>query len=214
MKIEKNKVVELIYELEVDGQIVDRTVAERPLDYIQGTHSLLEKFEANVEGLEPGGKFAFTLTPQEGYGEVDPERIVELPKSIFMGQDGKPMEQFMQVGAMVPLVNGSGQMVPGKVLAVAEDTVTVDLNSPMAGKTLNFIGEILSVRDATAKELEEGLHGEYVHSNCGGGCGHCGGHHGEGHCGGHHGNGGCCGGHEDGECHHGEGGCGHCHHDE
>ena len=199
MEISDNKVVELIYELVVDGVVVDHTVKERPLDFIFGTHCLLEKFEDNIKGMEPGSKFSFVLTPEEGYGPVDPERIIDLPIQVFYGQDGKPLEQFLQVGARVPLVNGAGQMVPGVVLEVGDAMVKVDLNSPMAGKTLNFSGEILSVREATEKELQEGLHGEYVHSNCNGGCG--------GHC--HHGEGGGCHG-EGGGCH--EGGCGgHCH---
>ena len=68
----------------------------------------------------------------------------------------------------------------------------------MAGKTLHFTGEIISVREATEQELTEGLHGEYVHK-CGG-C-HGGGCHGhDGECGG-----GCHG--EEGGCHGEEGGC-------
>ena len=66
MKIEKNKVIELAYELEVDGAIVDRAVEERPLDYIQGMNMLLPKFEEYLEGKKPGESFAFTLTPAEG----------------------------------------------------------------------------------------------------------------------------------------------------
>ena len=195
MKIGQNSVVELCYELEVDGEIVDRTTREKPLDYIQGTGSLLPKFESNIEGLEPGGKFSFTLTPEEGYGEVDPDRMVP--------------------GTTIPMLNGRGGVVPGKVLEVSENSVKMDLNSPMAGKTLNFSGEILTVREATEKELHDGLHGENVHSCCGGhhegGCGHhgdgegCCGGHGEGHeggcCGGHHGEGDGCGHHGEGCCH-------------
>lgn len=206
MNIGKNKVVELCYELEVDGQIVDRTTKEKPLDYIHGTGSLLKKFEQNIEGLEPGGKFSFTLTPAEGYGEVDPDRIIDLPKEAFE-VNGQIMEDLLVPGATIPLVNGMGGIVPGKVLEVNEKTVKMDLNSPMAGKTLNFTGEIVSVREATEKELKDGLHGEYVHQcNCGGDshgdcCGHNGGchHDGEGH------GDGCC---HDGEGHgHGEGCC-------
>jgi len=189
MKVTSNSVVELIYELIVDGQLVDHTTKEKPLGFIFGTGSLLPKFESNIENLEPGGKFSFTLTPEEGYGEVDPERIIDLPIEIFVDRDGNKMEELLKVGAMVPLVNGMGQVVPGKVLEVAEKTVRMDLNSPMAGKTLNFSGEIISVREATEKELNEGLHGEFVHSNCKGGCGH------------HNCKGGECG---HGECGHGE----------
>lgn len=220
MKIEDNKVVELCYELEVDGEIVDRTTKERPLDYIHGTRSLLEKFEENIAGLEPGSTFGFTLTPDQAYGEVDPDRIIDLPMQAFE-VNGEVQRDLLVPGATIPMLNGRGNVVPGKVLEVSETTVKMDLNSPMAGKTLNFKGEILTVRDATEKELKEGLHGEYVHSCCcgghdeGHGC-HEGGCHGEGHheggcCGGHGDHeGGCCGGHGEGhECH----GEGHGHHD-
>ncbi|MCM1501416.1 MAG: peptidylprolyl isomerase [Bacteroidales bacterium] len=241
MKIENKKVVELCYELEVDGQIVDRTTKEKPLDYIHGTRSLLPKFEENIEGMEPGSKFQFTLTPEEGYGEVDPNRVIDLPKEAFE-VNGEIREDLLQAGNTVPLLNSAGQVVPGVILEVCESTVKMDLNSPMAGKTLNFSGEILTVRDATEKELTEGLHGEYIQSNCG-----CGGHHHHGECGCHeggedcgchgegHGDCGCGEGHGDCGCHgeghgdcgcHGEGhgdcGChdreehgeGHCHHGE
>lgn len=211
MKIGQNTVVELCYELEVDGQIVDRTTKEKPLDYIHGTGSLLEKFEANIEGLEPGGKFAFTLSPAEGYGEVDPDRIIDLPKQAFE-VNGEIREDLLVPGNTVPMVNGRGGIVPGKIVEVNDNFVKMDLNSPMAGKTLNFSGEILTVREATEKELQDGLHGENVHSCCCGGHGGCGGHHHEHGDGcGHHGDGeGCCGGHGDGGCHngeHGDGGC-------
>ena len=209
MKIGQNSVVELCYELEVDGEIVDRTTKERPLDYIHGTGSLLPKFESNIEGLEPGGKFSFTLTPEEGYGEVDPDRIIDLPKQAFE-VNGVIQESLLVPGTTIPMLNGKGGVVPGKVLEVGESFVKMDLNSPMAGKTLNFSGEILTVREATAKELEDGLHGENIHTcHCGGhGEGHeggCCGHHGEGEGCGHHGEHGegCCGGHGEGH----EGGC-------
>lgn len=214
MKIDTNKVVELCYELEVDGEIVDRTTREKPLDYIHGTRSLLDKFEQNIAGLEPGSRFRFTLTPEEGYGETDPNRIVDLPKEAFE-VNGVIQENLLVPGTTIPMLNGRGEVVPGKVLEVSEKTVKMDLNSPMAGKTLNFSGEILTVREATEKELHDGLHGENVHSCCGGhhegGCGHhgdgegCCGGHGEGHeggcCGGHHGEGDGCGHHGEGCCH-------------
>lgn len=210
MKIEDKKVVELIYELNVDGEIVDKTTEERPLDFIQGMGYLLPLFEKNLEGKEPGDGFAFTLAPKDGYGEWELERIIDLPKEAFE-VDGKIREDLLVVGQTIPLMNSMGGVVPGKVLEVAEKTVKMDLNHPMAGKTLNFSGKILSVRDATEKELSEGLHGELVQHHecsCGHGCGHEGGC--EGECGGE------CGGECKGECdgsHRHEGECGHgkCH---
>ena len=197
MKIEKNKVVALSYQLEVDGQIADKASSDKPLEYIHGTGMLLPKFEAAVEGKEPGETFKFTLSPAEGYGEVDPRYQVELPKEAFQ-IDGKVCEELLQIGRVIPMYNSEGQIVQGTVKAVGETSVTMDFNHPMAGKTLNFSGKVESVRDASQKELTEGLHGEYLpREEC-----HCGGHckHGDGEC--KHGE---CG---EGECKHGNCNCG------
>ena len=184
MKIGQNKVVEFCYELEVDGQVVDKTTKERPLDYIHRTGCLLPKLEEHIDGMEPGATFDVTLSPADGYGEVDPDRIIDLPKAAFE-VNGEVREDLLVPGNTIPMLNGSGAVIPGVVLEVSEDSVKMDLNHQMAGKTLHFKGEILTVREATEKELTEGLHGEYVHT-----CGGCGGG---------------CHGHGDGEC----GGCGH-----
>ena len=191
MKIGQNKVVEFVYELEVDGQVVDKTVVERPLDYIHGTGSLLPKLEEHIEGMQAGDTFDVTLSPADGYGEVDPSRIIDLPKGAFE-VNGEIREDLLVPGNTIPMMNSMGGVIPGVVLEVTEDTVKMDLNHRMAGKTLHFTGEVVSVREATEKELTEGLHGEYVHS-CG--CGGCGGHGGCGDC-------------EGGNCSEGEGECG------
>ena len=190
MKIAQNTVVEFTYELEVDGQVVDHTVKERPLDYIHGTGSLLPKLEEHIEGMTAGDKFDVTLSPADGYGEVDPQRVIDLPKAAFE-VNGEIREDLLVPGNTIPMMNSMGGVIPGVVIEVTEDLVKMDLNHRMAGKTLHFTGEIVSVREATEKELTEGLHGEYVHT-----CGGCHGH--EGGCGG-------CGG---GSCSDSEGECG------
>ena len=193
MKITQNAVVEFCYELEVDGQVVDHTTQERPLDYIHGTGSLLPKLEAHIEGMEPGDRFDVTLSPADGYGETDPSRIIDLPKAAFE-VNGEIREDLLVPGNTIPMMNSMGGVIPGVVLEVTEDSVKMDLNHRMAGKTLHFTGEVLTVREATEKELTEGLHGEFVHScgcgGCHGGSGDCGGCEG-GHCGDDHGDCGC-----------------------
>lgn len=198
MKISKNKVVALSYELEVEGQIADKAEADRPLDYIHGTGMLLPKFEGELEGKQEGDSFDFILSAEEGYGEYHSEYKFDIPKESFADQDGRIREDLLQVGFIIPMLNTSGQVVQGKVAAIHEDSVTMDFNHPMAGKTLHFTGKVESVREATEKELTEGLHGEFVpregcskchggcHGDCEGGCeGEC---EGEGNC------------HEEGTC--------------
>lgn len=195
MKIAKNTVVEFSYELEVEGNIVDHTTKEKPLDYIHGTNSILPKLEEHIDGMEPGDKFTITLAPADAYGEIDPNKVIDLPKQAFE-VNGEIREDLLVPGTKIPMLNSMGAVIPGIVVSVSEDSVKMDLNSEMAGKTLNFSGEIISVREATEKELKEGLHGEYIHK-----CG-CGGCHGESGCG--DGNCGC----GDGDCGCGDGDCG------
>lgn len=209
MKIEHNKVVSLAYQLEVEGKIADKAGKDQPLEYIHGTHMLIPRFEEEVHGKEPGETFEFTLSPAEGYGEYKAEYKFDIPKEAFMA-DGILQEQFLQIGAIVPMLDGNGNVVRGTVAAVGADKVTMDFNHPMAGKTLHFTGEVVAVRDATEAELTNGLHGEYAPQEEGHKC--C---HGKGHC--HKGEEGsegeCCHkgeGHGDGECcHKGEGHCCH-----
>ena len=195
MEIKKNTVASLSYELEVEGAIVDKAGSEKPLEYIHGTGMLLPRFEEEVEGKTEGETFEFTLSAEEGYGEYDERYKVTLPKSTFE-VDGKLMEELLVVGRPLPMLNSAGQVVQGTVAEIPPDSVVMDFNHPMAGKTLHFTGRVEKVREATEKELLEGLHGEYLPQ---GGC-HCG----EGGC--HCGEGECnCG---EGECGCGEGECG------
>lgn len=193
MKISKDKVVSVHYTLTVYGQIADKTTPEKPLDFIFGKGMLLPKFEANLDGKTVGDKVEFTLTPEEGYGVCEPEAIVELPKKIFES-DGAVREDILFVGNMIPMMNEMGQVMRGKVVEIRPDAVVMDFNHPMAGKTLNFSVEVADVREATEKELAEGLHGEFAGHGCGGGCcGGCGDEEGCGCEGGQcEGKGGCC----------------------
>ena len=216
MKAEKNRVVVITYELEVEGKVVDQATAERPLDYIQGTRTLIPKLEEALEGKEPGEEFVCTVAPEDAYGDYDLKKVFDIPKDTFV-INGQLREDLLQVGAYIPLLNSAGEVCRAMVMEVKEEAVTMDFNAPMAGKTLNFKGKVLEVREATPKELLEGLHGEFLPEEECGCCGHH--HHSEGHC---HGHGeGHCHEHGEGHCHeHGEGHChehehgeGHCHGD-
>ena len=165
MNISDNKVVHLIYQLEVDGQIADSCDASRPLEFIFGAGYLLPKFEENIENKTVGDKFDFRLSAAEGYGEYDSRAVIDLPKSIFM-RDGAFADDIVFVGNVIPMMNQDGGVMPGKVLEITDKAVKMDFNHQMAGKNLHFTGEILLVRDATEDELRDGLHGE--RKGCGG----------------------------------------------
>ncbi len=151
------------YTLTVDGQIADQSQPGAPLQFVCGTGMLLPKFEAAIMGLGAGEKSSFTLTAQDGYGEINEEAIVELPKSIFM-VDGVVAEDVLVVGNPVPMADAEGNRMMGVIKEIAEETVKMDFNHPMAGKTLNFEVEVVSVRDVTPEDLAQ-------QGGCGCGCG-------------------------------------------
>ena len=197
MKIEQNKVVAVAYCLTVEGKQVDKSPEGQPLEYIHGTHMMIAGFEKGLEGHEPGDKFAIEVAPEEGYGLVNPQLRFDIPKSSFM-VGGVLREDLLKIGTVVPMFNSTGHVVQGTVAEVKEETVTMDFNHQLAGKQLHFEVEVVSVRDATEKELNEGLHGEYLpleeeEEHC------C---HGKGGCHKHEGEDGECCHKDDGECCH------------
>lgn len=162
MNIDKNKVVSLSYELRTEGfeaELVEKTQEDQPLEFIFGIGMMIPKFEENLAGKEKGFKFKFKIESAEAYGHSNPENIVELPKSTFE-VEGKLQEELLVVGSFIPMQDQNGNQLRGKVEEVKEETIMINFNPPMADKDLYFIGEILSVREATTEELEHGhVHG-------------------------------------------------------
>ena len=174
MTIQDEKVVSLTYVLQVDGEVKDQASEDSPLEFIYGLGYLLPKFEEYLEGKTVGDSFAFVLSPEEGYGVYDAQAVVELPRQIFE-IDGKVQEQLLVVGQVIPMMNQAGGVVPGKVVEVGSDSVKMDFNHELAGKELHFSGKVTAIRDATEKELSDGLHGERAAQDCGHDCSSCGG---------------------------------------
>lgn len=172
MNITEKSKVALSYALTVDGAVVDKADAENPLRFITSVGMLLPEFEKNIMGKVAGDKFAFTLTAEQGYGVVNAEAVVELPKDLFM-VDGKIVEEATVVGNVLPMGDNQGNRMMGTVKAVGEETITLDFNHPMAGKTLDFAGEVISVEECSDADLEQMMGGG---CGCGDGCsdGECG----------------------------------------
>lgn len=168
MKITDNKYVTLTYDLNVgegdERELMEQATAERPLEFIFGTNSMLEAFEKQIEGLSEGDKFSFRLTPEEAYGDYDEEKVLDLPKSIFE-IEGKIDENVLFEGNTVPMMDSSGNRLSGSVVSIDDETVTMDFNHPLAGELMHFEGTVTGVRDASAEEIAA------LFSGGGGGCG-------------------------------------------
>ena len=175
-------------------EFIEEATDDRPFDFISGFGITLPEFEAKIVNLQKGEEFKFTLTKEQAYGDVVPERIVALERSIFT-INGHFDHENVKVGAMLPLQNEDGQYFQGKVLDINDQCVRIDLNHPLAGKELSFTGHVVENREASNEEIQN-LINSMSGDGCGCNCDECG----DG-CGHHHDT-----PHEDG-C-----GCGHCHH--
>ncbi len=169
MQINENKVVSLSYHLEVsEGSdsartFVEKTEAETPLIFLFGVGSMIPGFERALEGMRQGDIFDFSIAPEDGYGISSEDEIVELPYSIFE-EEVKQHPDLLAIGNLIPMNDGQGHTFQGKVKAVSLDTVTMDFNHPLAGKTLHFKGKIESLREAAPEEISHGhVHGPGGH---------------------------------------------------
>ncbi len=158
--INPNTVVGVSYQLKLsNGELADEATSEQPLLFIHGIGQTLPDFDSKLSGLSIGDNFEFTLTAEQGYGEHNPNYVVDLEKQIFEGPDVP--EDLLTVGNMLPMQDQEGNPLDGKVLEVGDATVKMDFNHPLAGESLNFTGTVLSIREATPEELSHGhVHGE------------------------------------------------------
>lgn len=178
MKITPNKYVAVIYDLNVgegdERELMERATVELPLKFIFGTGMMIPAFEQNLDGLEEGDSFQFTIEPADAYGDYIEENVVDLPKDIFK-INGKFDAEMIKEGNTVPMMDAEGNHMNGSVLEVKEDIVVMDFNHPLAGETLHFTGKVIDVHEPTAKEIADltapakGCGGCDC-SNCGGGC--------------------------------------------
>ena len=158
MEIAADKVVLIHYTLKDDnGAVLDSSAGGEPLAYIQGHGNLVPGLEKALEGKADGNTLAVTVAPADGYGIREPNLVQRVPKRSLQGAG--EVKKGMQFQARTD----DGIRV-FTVTAVAGDMITLDGNHPLADQTLHFDVEVVSVRDATAEELEHGhVHGAGGH---------------------------------------------------
>ena len=151
MKAGKDKVISLHYTLTVDGEKVESSLdRNEPLWVLLGHGQLIPGLEKALDGHEAGAQLQVEVAPEEGYGVRQEGQIQRVPKKYF--QNG----QKLKAGDTTVLALKQGGHRVVVVHKVGMSAVDVDLNHPMAGKTLNFEVSINEVRDGTEEEIQHG----------------------------------------------------------
>lgn len=151
MKVTKDSVVSLEYRLHLgDGQVVDESEPGQPLAYMHGRGQIVPGLEGQLEGMSAGESKKVVVPPSQGYGEHDPRGLQEVPREMF------PPNANLQAGLTISAQTADGDVIPITIRELKGEKVVVDLNHPMAGKTLHFDITVREVRAATDEEKEHG----------------------------------------------------------
>ena len=145
MDVRDNMDIGLEYTLTVDGAVVDSADSSKPFHYVHGQHQMIPGLERQLTGMHVGDAKEVTVKPDEGYGPVDPAAFVEVAKTQL------PAGVTPEVGLVLRGVNPDGQSFRARISELKDATVMLDLNHPLAGKTLNFKVKITDIAQAKSQ---------------------------------------------------------------
>lgn len=164
MEVDKDRVIGICYTLtDGEGNELEVCDPDDPLYYLHGHENIIPGLEAELAGMEEGQEFEVRVEPEDAYGEYDPGFLYRVSRDeLPEGLDPKP-------GMPLRLVPEDEDDAPSGgmifyVKQVDDDEVILDGNQPLAGRTLNFVGKVVEVRDASKEELDHGhVHGPGGH---------------------------------------------------
>lgn len=157
MQIAARKVVTIDYTLtDEGGEVLDTSKGGDPLVYLHGVGNIIPGLENALTGRSAGEALQVVVSPAEGYGERDEGLLHSVPKKEFG-------DETLDVGMQFQARTSEGPVLL-TIVEIERDSVTLDANHPLAGKSLSFDVTVVAVRDATAEELTHGhVHGAGGH---------------------------------------------------
>ena len=159
MNVSQNSVVAFHYSVsDEEGVQLDSSSGKAPLTYLHGANNIIKGLERALEGKTTGESLQVTIPPEDAYGEHMDALVENVPKDAFGDNQ-------VEVGMRFEAQTNQGP-ISVVVTEVQDDSVTVDGNHPLAGKSLTFDVTIEDIREATEEEVEHGhVHGEGGHQH-------------------------------------------------
>jgi FKBP-type peptidyl-prolyl cis-trans isomerase SlpA len=136
--VRADSLVTLRYRLVCEGRELVSTMDSKPSTFQLGTGELAPPLEDRLIGMNTPGQGSFELAPT-AFGAHNPELVRRLARSDF------PAEARLEIGEAVTMAIKPGQQASGLIREVAEDSVLVDLNHPLAGKSVRFDVDVIGV---------------------------------------------------------------------
>ena len=157
-KVEDGVVVSMEYTLHVDGELLDSSDEQGPLQFLVGYGNIIPGLEEEMRGMKIGDSKDVVVEPENGYGEFDSEAFMKVPRTDF------PKDMPMEVDTELTVRDEEGNSRYARVDSIEDDNVTLNFNHPLAGDELRFHVKVVALRDPTEEELEHGhVHEEGHH---------------------------------------------------
>jgi FKBP-type peptidyl-prolyl cis-trans isomerase SlyD len=144
-QVQDGSIVSIEYTLTGDdGKVIDTSTGKEPLTYIHGAGQIVKGLEQELNGLKVGDQKKVSVKPEDGYGLPNDKAVQEIPRE-------KVPAEALKEGETLMMKSPDGRAIPIKIAKVNEKTVVVDLNHPLAGKTLHFDVKVKDIKAAEAR---------------------------------------------------------------
>jgi FKBP-type peptidyl-prolyl cis-trans isomerase SlyD len=124
-----------------DGKVIDSSKGREPLKYVHGQKTMIPGLEKELTGMKVGGEKNVTVKPEDAYGPISPNAFQEIPKE-------KIPPNALKVGAVLQGQDEQGRPMLARIKEIKEKSVIIDMNHPMAGKTLVFNIKVVDIQPA------------------------------------------------------------------
>ena len=148
--VQKDVVVSMEYTLQVDGEEIDSSKGQEPLQFLVGYGNIISGLEREMMGMKVGDTKDVVIQPADAYGEFDEQAFMDVPRGEF------PKDMPLQEGLELSVKDDSGQSRYARIDSIDGDNVTLNFNHPLAGDELHFNVKVLGLREPTAEELSHG----------------------------------------------------------
>lgn len=122
-----------------DGKQFDSSEGREPLEFTVGAGQMIKGFDDAMPGMKVGDKKTINIQPEDAYGEVNKDAMIEFPKANI------PKDMKLEKGMQLQLRNENGQPFPVTVKEIKDDVIVLDANHELAGKELVFDIELMEI---------------------------------------------------------------------
>ena len=157
--VQDGVVVSMEYSLHVDGELLDTSDGQGPLQFLVGYGNVISGLESEMMGMKIGDSKDVVVQPEDGYGEFDDEAFMNVPRKEF------PKDMPLEVDTELTVRDEEGHARYARVDSIEGDSVRLDFNHPLAGAELHFNVKVVALREPSEEELEHGHVHEEGHSH-------------------------------------------------